>query len=100
MRHLPLRIFLVLMFQTALPGTGALAALVIYLALLSDPANHGAYKLKTHDLAQYMRLDASSVRALALVDFEGGVSLNHRPIPIHSRFHRAASTSPLRSWVF
>lgn len=66
--------------QTGVPAPGALSALVIYLSLLSDPANHGAYRLKTHDLAQYMRLDASSVRALALVDNEGGVCLNTRCI--------------------
>lgn len=69
--------------QTAVPAPGALNALVIYLSLLSDSANHGAYRLKAHDLAQYMRLDASSVRALALVDFEGGVCLNkHCPFTL------------------
>ncbi|KAH7882344.1 DNA mismatch repair protein [Phlebopus sp. FC_14] len=61
------------------PGTSspsALSALLTYLALPSDSSNHGAYTLRTHDLAQYMRLDASAVRALALVDFEGGGSIN------------------------
>ena len=46
----------------------ALSALISYLSLLSDPSNYGAYKLWTHDLARYMRLDASALRALNLID--------------------------------
>ncbi|KAI9459285.1 DNA mismatch repair protein MutS [Boletus coccyginus] len=80
--------------------TSALAALVIYLSLLSDPANHGAYKLKTHNLAQYMRLDASSVRALALVDFEGGLSPGKQRILVDSCIHRTAQgTRLLATWL-
>ena len=86
--------------KTAVPAPGALAALVIYLSLLADPANRGAYKLKTHDLAQYMRLDASSVRALALVNFDGGVSPNNQRILVDSRVHRVLSTSRPRCWAF
>lgn len=44
----------------------AVNPLLIYLGLLSDSSNFGSYKLVTHDLAQYMRLDASAVRALHL----------------------------------
>ncbi|EJD43340.1 DNA mismatch repair protein [Auricularia subglabra TFB-10046 SS5] len=44
----------------------ATAALTAYLALVSDDTNHGRYALRRHDLAQYMRLDASGVRALGL----------------------------------
>ncbi|KAF8551428.1 DNA mismatch repair protein [Imleria badia] len=86
---------------TTVPAPGALAALVIYLALLSDPANHGAYKLKTHDLAQYMRLDASSVRALALVDFEGGGSLNKSStlLGLLNKCKTAQGTRLLATWL-
>ncbi|KZV87734.1 DNA mismatch repair protein [Exidia glandulosa HHB12029] len=44
----------------------ATSALTSYLALVSDSTNHGQYTLRRHDLAQYMRLDASGVRALNL----------------------------------
>ncbi|KAI9568665.1 DNA mismatch repair protein [Boletus coccyginus] len=86
---------------TTVPAPGALAALVIYLSLLSDPANHGAYKLKTHDLAQYMRLDASSVRALALVDFEGGGSLNKSStlLGLLNKCKTAQGTRLLATWL-
>ena len=40
--------------------------LAAYLALLSDDTNHGAYALRRHDLRQFMRLDASGVRAHSL----------------------------------
>jgi DNA mismatch repair protein MSH2 len=35
-----------------------------YLAILDDPSNHAAYKFITHELGQFMRLDASAVWAL------------------------------------
>ncbi|PPR07413.1 LOW QUALITY PROTEIN: hypothetical protein CVT26_013729 [Gymnopilus dilepis] len=55
--------------QLSLPtAPSALSALIIYLSLLSDPTNHGMYTIKTHDLAQYMKLDASALRALNLVE--------------------------------
>lgn len=44
----------------------AVNPLLNYLSLLSDSSNFGSYKLVTHDLAQYMRLDASALRALHL----------------------------------
>ena len=52
----------------------ALNALLTYLNLLPDSSNHGAWTIYTHDLAQYMRLDASALRALNLVEV-GGVRL-------------------------
>ena len=49
----------------------ALSALILYLSLLDDPTNHNLFTLKTHDLSQYMRLDASALRALNLVNGPG-----------------------------
>ena len=49
----------------------SLAALIAYLSLLSDPSNHSAYTIRTHDLTQYMRLDASALRALNLIEAPG-----------------------------
>ncbi|KAF8156677.1 DNA mismatch repair protein MSH2 [Crassisporium funariophilum] len=63
--------------QLILPtAPSALSALILYLSLLNDPTNHGSFTLKTHDLSQYMRLDASALRALNLVDGPGNVGLN------------------------
>ncbi|KAI0797257.1 DNA mismatch repair protein [Irpex lacteus] len=62
--------------QLNLPvAPASLAALITYLSLLSDPSNHGAYTIRTHDLTQFMRLDASALRALNLTD-AGSVSGN------------------------
>ena len=44
----------------------ATAALTSYLGLLSDDTNHSQFVLRRHDLSQYMRLDASALRALNL----------------------------------
>ncbi|KAF4616671.1 hypothetical protein D9613_008625 [Agrocybe pediades] len=55
--------------QMTLPiAPSALSALIAYLSLLGDPSNHNMYTIKTHDLSQYMRLDASALRALNLVE--------------------------------
>jgi DNA mismatch repair protein MSH2 len=43
------------------------AALIKYLGAMSDPSNFGQYKLFQHDLSQYMRLDASALKALNLM---------------------------------
>lgn len=64
--------------QLSLPtAPSAVAALITYLSLLSDSSNHGAWTIRTHDLGQYMRLDASALRALNLMD-SGSVSLAFR----------------------
>ncbi|EGO26852.1 hypothetical protein SERLADRAFT_436679, partial [Serpula lacrymans var. lacrymans S7.9] len=58
--------------QLSLPvAPSALSALVNYLSLLTDPSNHGAFSIRTHDLSQYMRLDASALRALNLTEPPG-----------------------------
>jgi len=57
----------------ALPETelklamGSAAALISYLMLSSDSSNYGQYKLYQHDLSQYMKLDASALKALNLM---------------------------------
>jgi DNA mismatch repair protein MSH2 len=45
----------------------------MYLSLLGDSGNHGAFTIRTHDLSQFMRLDASALRALNLVEAPGDV---------------------------
>lgn len=46
---------------------GASAALIKYLGLMSDQSNFGQYNLYEHNLLDYMRLDASALRALNLM---------------------------------
>ncbi|KAK2459716.1 hypothetical protein APHAL10511_008267 [Amanita phalloides] len=59
--------------QLSLPNApSALAALISYLSLLSDPSNHETYKLRVHDLTQFMRLDASALKALSLNESYAG----------------------------
>ncbi len=55
----------------------SLSALSSYLNLLgsADSHNLGQYTLKTHDLTQYMRLDASALRALNLMPSPTGMFL-------------------------
>ncbi|KAI0646460.1 DNA mismatch repair protein [Trametes meyenii] len=63
--------------QLQLPtAPAALSALVSYLSLLSDTSNHGAWSIRTHDLSQYMRLDASALRALNLTEAPGNIGSN------------------------
>lgn len=60
--------------QLSLPvAPSALAGLISYLSLLADPSNRGTFTIRTHDLTQYMRLDASALRALNLTDGPGTV---------------------------
>jgi DNA mismatch repair protein MSH2 len=46
---------------------GSAASLIKYLGLMSDPSNFGQYQLYQHDLSQYMKLDASALKALNLM---------------------------------
>ena len=40
------------------------SALISYLSLINDTTNHARYTLEAYDLSQYMKLDASALRAL------------------------------------
>ncbi|WVN89665.1 uncharacterized protein L203_104895 [Cryptococcus depauperatus CBS 7841] len=45
----------------------ALSALISYLSLLSDISLHAQFHFQKHDLSQYMKLDASALKALNLM---------------------------------
>lgn len=72
---------------------GSAASLIKYLGALSDPSNFGQYQLFQHDLSQYMKLDASALKALNLMpgprDGSKNMSLygllNHCKTPVGGR---------------
>lgn len=72
---------------------GSAAALIKYLGVLQDPSNFGQYQLYQHDLSQFMKLDASALKALNLMpgprDGAKTMSLygllNHCKTPVGSR---------------
>ncbi|TFY78244.1 hypothetical protein EWM64_g5769 [Hericium alpestre] len=87
--------------QLSLPtAPGALAALLAYLGLLGDSANHGAWTIRTHELGQYMRLDASALRALNLVEIgAGSVNKNATLSGLLNKCKTAQGTRLLGSWL-
>lgn len=84
---------------------GSAAALIKYLGVLSDPANFGQFQLYQHDLSQYMKLDASALKALNLMpgprDGSKTMSLygllNHCKTPVGSRLLAQWLKQPLMS---
>lgn len=64
-----LKSIMLLTAELSLPtAPAALSALILYLGLMGNSENFGAYTLQSHDLSQYMKLDASALKALNLVD--------------------------------
>ena len=69
------------------------ASLIKYLGIHSDPSHFGQYQLYQHDLSQFMKLDASALKALNLMpgprDGSKNMSLygllNHCKTPVGSR---------------
>ena len=84
---------------------GATAALITYLGLMADDSNFGAYNIVTHDLKQYMKLDAAALKALNLMpgprDSAKTMSLfgllNHCKTPTGSRLLAQWLKQPLMS---
>ncbi|KAI0321421.1 DNA mismatch repair protein [Amylostereum chailletii] len=87
--------------QLNLPtAPGALAGLLSYLSLMSDPSNHGAWSIRTHDLGQFMRLDASALRALNLVDSGSGPNTrNTTLLGLLNKCKTGQGTRMLGSWL-
>ncbi|KAL8915478.1 MAG: hypothetical protein Q9171_000042 [Xanthocarpia ochracea] len=84
---------------------GSAGALIKYLGVLSDPSNFGQYQLYQHDLSQFMKLDASALKALNLMpgprDGSKNMSLygllNHCKTPVGSRLLAQWLKQPLMS---
>ncbi|KZT28144.1 DNA mismatch repair protein [Neolentinus lepideus HHB14362 ss-1] len=89
--------------QLSLPhAPSSLAALLAYLSLLSDPSNHGSFTIRTHDLTQYMRLDASALRAMNLSDSgvsAGGSNRNTTLLGLLNKCKTAQGTRLLATWL-
>ncbi|KAK4702829.1 DNA mismatch repair protein MSH2, partial [Phenoliferia sp. Uapishka_3] len=80
----------------------ATAALISYLSLMSEDTNFGAYRLKHHDLSQYMKLDASALRALNLMPDPtgmGGSNKNMSLFGLLNRCRTAQGTRLLAQWL-
>ncbi|KAI9827624.1 MAG: MutS-like protein [Sarea resinae] len=86
---------------------GSASALLRYLGVMTDPSNFGQYQLYQHDLSQYMKLDASAVKALNLMpgprDGSKNMSLygllNHCKTPVGSRLLAQWLKQPLMSLI-
>ena len=84
---------------------GSAAVLIKYLGAMHDPSNFGQYQLYQHDLAQFMKLDASALKALNLMpgprDGAKTMSLygllNHCKTPVGSRLLAQWLKQPLMS---
>ncbi len=84
---------------------GASASLIKYLGVLHDQSNFGQYRLYQHDLSQFMKLDASALKALNLMpgprDGSKNMSLygllNHCKTPVGSRLLAQWLKQPLMS---
>jgi len=81
------------------------AALIKYLGVMTDASNYGQFQLYQHDLTQYMKLDASALKALNLMpgprDGSKNMSLygllNHCKTAIGSRLLAQWLKQPLMS---
>ncbi|ORY74755.1 DNA mismatch repair protein MSH2 [Leucosporidium creatinivorum] len=81
----------------------ATSALISYLGLMSDDSNFAAYSLVPHDLKQYMKLDASALRALNLMPdptgMGGGGSKNMSVFGLLNRCKTSQGTRMLAQWL-
>lgn len=81
---------------------GAMSSLVTYLDLLHDETNFAKYTISTHDLSQFLRLDASAVRALSLFAEPGQGGAGHRQMSVHGLLNKcktAQGTRLLSQWL-
>lgn len=75
---------------------GATAALISYLNLMADDSNFGQYSLQSHDLSEYMRLDASALRALNLMPNSDGVGSAGKNMSVFGLLNRCKTAQGVR----
>lgn len=78
---------------------GASSALIRYLSLMADELNFGQYHLYQHDLSQYMKLDASAVRALNLMPGPRDGSKNMSLYGLLNKCKTVIGTRLLSQWL-
>lgn len=78
---------------------GSAAALIKYLGVLSDPSNFGQYQLYQHDLSQYMKLDASALKALNLMPGPRDGSKNMSLYGLLNRCKTPVGSRLLAQWL-
>ncbi|KAF3121027.1 MutS-like protein, partial [Orbilia oligospora] len=78
---------------------GAASALIRYLGLMSDQLNFGQYRLYQHDLAEYMKLDASALKALNLMPGPRDGSKNMSVYGLLNKCKTAVGTRLLAQWL-
>jgi DNA mismatch repair protein MSH2 len=80
---------------------GSMQALLVYLNLLNDNVNFGAFTLRTHDLSQFLRLDRSALRALSVFPEPGqsGVNKNASLFGLLNKCKTAQGQRLLGQWL-
>ncbi|KAI5480523.1 DNA mismatch repair protein MSH2 [Pseudohyphozyma bogoriensis] len=81
---------------------GSTSALISYLSLMASDSNFNNYVLKHHDLSQFMKLDASALRALHLMpdpNGMGGANKNMSVFGLLNRCKTAQGTRLLAMWL-
>ncbi|KAK6509383.1 MutS-like protein [Arthrobotrys musiformis] len=78
---------------------GAASALIRYLGLMSDQLNFGQYRLYQHDLTEYMKLDASALKALNLMPGPRDGSKNMSVYGLLNKCKTAVGTRLLAQWL-
>lgn len=78
---------------------GAASALIKYLGLMTDDHNFGQYRLYQHDLSQYMKLDASALRALNLMPGPRDGSKNMSLYGLLNKCKTSIGTRLLAQWL-
>lgn len=78
---------------------GALASLIKYLELLRDASGHGHFKLKSFDLAQFMKLDKSAVDALNLFPTAQDSDKNMSLYGLLNKCRTSAGSRLLSQWI-
>lgn len=75
-------------------AVGAAGSLIKYLSLMAHTGDYGQYKLSTHDLSQYMRLDASAIKALNIMP---GPRDGSKTMSLFGLLNRCKTTSGVRT---
>lgn len=74
---------------------GACAALITYLDLMTEQLNFGQYTIREHDLGQYLRLDASALRALSVFP-EPGATGGNKSMSVYGLLNRCKTAQGQR----